>query len=237
MSIFPCLKQSTQPAAPIPPPAPKLVIPEPIKVEPITPGISSLTVLGYTAPWNKEADPYAAAWFKTHPLYGRDVKLPYYVMKHWDDNVDARELPGYQRNNAFVVWALKNFTWLDKKYFVDETAWCKAVWNAACETAGFKVGDSAMALDGVKEGISVPADDAQLGDFLVLFHLDSNGNYNGKHHITFFEKYGESHVYGRGGNQGNDLNVSQWSKRELKANSVRRLTLKQSVIAEVRASA
>lgn len=194
-------------------------------------------ILGHQVKWYKDTDVYGASMFRSHPLYGRDVRLPYYVMKFWDDYIDAKELPG-KRDNAFIVWALKNFTWLGAKYWIDETAWCKAIWNAACETAGFKVGDSAMAVAGMKEGVAVSPGQEQHGDFLVLSHIDSKGNFNGKHHITFWERYGEAHVYGRGGNQGNDVNVSQWSKVEVsKPGSVRRLTLKQSMIPEVAKSA
>lgn len=214
-------------------PAPKQAQPVPIKVgDTIKNGVYRVEILGHAVTWYQETDAYGAIMFRQHPLYGRDVRLPYYVMKFWDDYLNAKEVPG-TRDNPFIVWMHKTFTWLGSKYWTDETAWCKSSFNAACEVAGFKVGDSALAIDGMKEGVAVDPDEAQHGDWCVLFHLDANGNYNGKHHIAFWESYGDRHVYVRGGNQGNDINVTGFLKRELKTGSVRRMTLKQSMIPDI----
>lgn len=232
--------------APLPPRAeptkPKEPIPEPVEVKPapIEDGYNAttkmLTVLGHTAAWDKKADPFGEAYFRNHPGYGRDIRLPRYIMKFWMDNVPSKEIPG-NKHNPLIVWFHKKFTWLKEKYHTDETAHCKSGWNASCEVGGFTVGDSAMALDGMKEGVAVDANDAQIGDFCILYHIDSKGNYTNKHHITYWESYSERRVYGMGSNQNNEINVSSWYKQELRKGSVRRLTLKQSKLPEVARSA
>lgn len=203
-----------------------------IEVATISEHAKSVTILGRQLTWFNQRDPRGTELFRSHPGYGKDVRLPYYVMKFWMEFLETKEIAGKQ-HNPLIVWFFKTFTWLGSKYWTDETAWCKASWNAACETAGFRVGDSALAADGMKEGQEIPAEEVQHGDFVILSHLDSKGRFNGRHHITFWEKFTSESIYGLGGNQSNRINISAWSLREIKPGHIRRLTRKQSMLPDV----
>ncbi len=181
-----------------------------------------------TGNWDRKADPFAFEYFKRHPGYGKDVTLPYQVMAFWEANLDTKEIPG-SKNNPLIVWFFKKFTWLGEKYWNDETAHCKAGWNAACETAGFPVNDSALAKTGMQEGVPVALKDAMPGDTAICHHVDSNGNYNGRYHITFihFVNIAEGYFLGKGSNQANRINTAKFSLKEIQPKgAIRRLVAK-----------
>lgn len=158
--------------------------------------------------WDKINDPYGVKYFREFSGYGKDPTLPYQVMRFWYENLDTVELVGL-KNNKFIVWLHKTFTWLSAGYFQDSTAWCKSAFNGACEVAGFKVGDSALAITGKNEGIAVNKDDARLGDWVILTHP------NGRHHIGFFHHYDNFNVFLLGGNQSNRIRISAYPKSEV----------------------
>lgn len=187
----------------------------------ILPSMPTKTKPDAVKPWDKNADAYGVAFFKAHPGYGKDPTLPYYVMKFWHENIDTHEIGG-AKNNAFIVWLHKTFTWLGTQ--PDEIPWCKSSFNGACEVAGFKVGDGALAIDGLKDGVAVTLENAQKGDFIILEHRNSSGALTGGHHIGFYESQDEKYVYLLGGNQNNQIKISGFKKWEIMKNGVRRLS-------------
>lgn len=95
----------------------------------------------------------------------------------------------------------------------DETPWCAAFVNWCLRECGFDRTKSAAAVSFLKWGVTLAK--PVRGCIMVLEHA------NGGHHVTFFHDEDAEFYYGLGGNQGNEVNISRWKKKELMKNGFR----------------
>lgn len=94
----------------------------------------------------------------------------------------------------------------------DEVPWCAAFVGAVLARSGVQGTGSLLARSYESWGTSVPLDQAQRGDVVVL----SRGQpWQG--HVAFYEGAAGSNVYLLGGNQGNQVNVTAYPKSRVVA--------------------
>lgn len=119
------------------------------------------------------------------------------------------EWPGKEQNPAI----LKYFKETGFDYIKDdETAWCAAFVNWCLVRSG-KVGTKKLnARSFLKYGEEVKK--PQLGDIVVLWRDSIN---SGLGHVGFFIRETPSFIYILGGNQGDQVNISKYSKKYLLA--------------------
>ena len=91
----------------------------------------------------------------------------------------------------------------------DETAWCSSFVNWCVDMAGLKGTDSAAARSWLKWGKSI--DEPKEGAIVVL----KRGNKPWQGHVGFFVGIKDNHILMLGGNQGNEVNISSYSKDRL----------------------
>jgi uncharacterized protein (TIGR02594 family) len=89
----------------------------------------------------------------------------------------------------------------------DETPWCAAFVGACLEEAGYKSTGSLAARSYLNWGKEV--EKPKYGD-IVVFWRGSKQGWQG--HVAFFVRETKDYVYVLGGNQGNSVNVSRYSK-------------------------
>lgn len=88
----------------------------------------------------------------------------------------------------------------------DETAWCSAFVNAVFEDVGIKGTGSLLARSWLTWGKALKT--PSYGCVVVM----KRGNSSWQGHVAFFVKEDSRYVYVLGGNQGNGVNVSRYSK-------------------------
>lgn len=118
-------------------------------------------------------------------------------------NIGQKEIPGTKANpfilDCFKYTSLRNH----KLALTDETAWCAALANAALVKNGYIGTDSAAArsFDTCGEPCGY-----EFGALIPIKYPAGN------RHITFLHDVDSKYVYGLGGNQGNALKISKYSK-------------------------
>lgn len=114
-----------------------------------------------------------------------------------------KEIPG-NKDNPFILECFKTTSY---KADHDETAWCAAFIGWVLKQVGLKGSGSAAAVSYLKWGVELKV--PVKGCIMVLQHP------SGGHHVTIFDREENGRVYGLGGNQSNQVNVSSWAKSEV----------------------
>ena len=95
----------------------------------------------------------------------------------------------------------------------DETAWCAAFVGAMLRRAGLSHTGKLDARSYLDWGVEVPLSEAERGDVVVLWRGRPDG---WKGHVAFLHEITESgDLMLLGGNQGNQVNVTKYSKDRL----------------------
>lgn len=111
-------------------------------------------------------------------------------------------------HNAEVVKYFKEIgqTWVKD----DETAWCAAFVNWCLKKAGLQHTGSLAARSFLSYGVSTKK--PLPGDLVVLWRITKNSSYG---HVGFFVREKDDIIYILGGNQGDQVNISMYSKTQL----------------------
>ena len=98
----------------------------------------------------------------------------------------------------------------DGQRLKDETAWCAAMANWALKTAGFEHSGklNARSFLNVGEAVETP----EIGDIVVFWRVAKN---DWRGHVGFYISEDANWIYCLGGNQGNSVNITSYSKRRL----------------------
>ena len=110
------------------------------------------------------------------------------------------EIAGIKNNPRIVEYHSKTKLQADD----DETAWCASFATWCLETSGFKSTQSAWARSYLNYGIKL---DAPVPGCLVIYDRG-----NGMGHVHFYLYSKGDNIYGIGGNQSNEVNVSAYGK-------------------------
>ncbi len=92
----------------------------------------------------------------------------------------------------------------------DETAWCSAFVNYICKVTGFEYTGELNARSWLGAGWEV--EKPQVGD-IVVFWRERRSSWKG--HVAFYVSEDNDHVYVLGGNQGNKVQISAYSKNRV----------------------
>lgn len=92
----------------------------------------------------------------------------------------------------------------------DETAWCSAFVNYICKITGFEYTKKLNARSWL--GLGWEVEEPSLGD-IVVFWRESKSSWKG--HVAFFVHQDKDNVYVLGGNQGNKVQISAYSKQRI----------------------
>jgi len=92
----------------------------------------------------------------------------------------------------------------------DETSWCSAFINWACKKAGLDYSGKLDARSWLKVGKEVK--NPKVGD-IVIFWRESKSSWKG--HVGIFISKDRNYVNVLGGNQGNQVNISRYSKQRV----------------------
>jgi len=93
----------------------------------------------------------------------------------------------------------------------DETAWCAAFANWVLKVSGFAWQSTLNAKSFLDLGTAIPLEQAQSGDIIVLERGKPGDPYG---HVGFLSHYDENAIYLLGGNQGNQVNVTGYSRQK-----------------------
>ena len=114
------------------------------------------------------------------------------------------EIRGNEHNPTIIEFFHEiNQTWVKD----DETAWCSAFVNYICKKSGFEYTKKLNARSWLKAGWEV--EKPAVGD-VVVFWRESISSWKG--HVAFFVHEDKKNVYVLGGNQGNKVQISAYSK-------------------------
>ena len=89
----------------------------------------------------------------------------------------------------------------------DETPWCSAFANFVLQKAGFKTTGSAWARSWLNYGVTL---DKPVYGCLVIYERGVSSG-----HVNFFDHERAGWIYGLGGNQGDAVNISGYSKQRV----------------------
>lgn len=116
-----------------------------------------------------------------------------------------KEIPG-PKHNSWIVKLFKYTTYVTNE---DETPWCAAAMNAALEETGYKGTRSAAAKSFMK--IGEPCE-LKPGALVVVSRAP------GRYHITCCDHVIDDQMFaGRGGNQADQIRVSNYSRAKIVA--------------------
>jgi len=119
----------------------------------------------------------------------------------------VKEISGSEHNMTIIQYAHESgFMWVND----DETPWCSIFTNWVAMKARYIRSNKATARSwlGVGTGIVTPT----LGDIIVL----QRGNSSWQGHVGFFVNYSdEKEVNILSGNQGNEVNISPYSRQDI----------------------
>ena len=121
-----------------------------------------------------------------------------------------KEIPGYRKNNPAIVRMLQQqLPWVTR----DEVNWCGASMQELCVRVGARIhGDKLYgARNWRHEGRLVK--DPKPGDIAVMWRVHPTKSWKG--HVTLFLKNTDGYIYGMGGNQLDEWNVSKLRDRVL----------------------
>ena len=131
-------------------------------------------------------------------------------MEHLDialKEYGTEEIIGTKHNNRILQYFKDiGHSWVTD----DETAWCAAFVNwclmkADCEYTGRLNARSFLELEN-----AVPS--PQLGDVVIFWRIKPDSPYG---HVGFFISEKDGYYYVLGGNQGNEVNITKYSKTRL----------------------
>lgn len=125
--------------------------------------------------------------------------------------VGLREVAGAAHNEAILkMFADTGNAWVKD----DETPWCAAFVGSVLGQAGLRGTGKLNARSYCAWGESVPIEEAKKGDIVVLWRKDINSPYG---HVGFVSEMRANTVRILGGNQGNEVNVSEYAKDRILA--------------------
>ena len=133
---------------------------------------------------------------------------------------------GYAMQVAMSQYGLSEWTGIEHnpevmKYFHDighkwvkddETAWCAAFVNWVLKYSGFIGTGQLNARSFLKIGRELSLEEAQSGDIVVLYR-DDPSSWQG--HVGFLAHYDDNQIWILGGNQGNQVNITKYSRSRL----------------------
>lgn len=127
-----------------------------------------------------------------------------------------KEISGKKDNPEVLKYF--NALGFDGSKLKDETSWCAAFVNWVLKSADLKYQNKLNARSFLDIGVNV--DDPQLGDIVVFWrgkHKDEliKGSNLKKGHVGFFIRETKSWIYVLGGNQGDQVRISAYSKSKL----------------------
>lgn len=136
----------------------------------------------------------------------------YWSIKSWNKAVEdfgVKEWGG-SRHNPVVVEYFREIghSWIKD----DETAWCAAFVGAILKRVGLPHTGKLNARSYLNWGEPVALEDAQKGD-VVVFWRGSRSGWQG--HVGFFSEQVGNNISVLGGNQGNSVSISPYSKNKL----------------------
>lgn len=127
----------------------------------------------------------------------------------------VKEVVGRQDNPQILKYF--NDLGFDGTALKDETAWCSAFVNWVCKNSGLDYTKKLNARSWLEVGEEV--DTPEIGDVVVLWRVSPD---SWKGHVGFFIRETENFIYILGGNQANQVKISEYPKNRLL--SYRRLT-------------
>ncbi|WP_044398803.1 TIGR02594 family protein [Lacinutrix sp. Hel_I_90] len=98
------------------------------------------------------------------------------------------------------------------KQLKDETAWCSTFVNWVAMKSGLPRSKNLAARSWLKVGREVPEGKQEIGD-VVIFWRGSKTDWRG--HVGFYIGENENSIYTLGGNQSNQVKISEYSKSRL----------------------
>lgn len=140
---------------------------------------------------------------------------PIELLGHAAIYTGTKEIAGAQHNST-IVEMLRH---VGIRWGGDETPWCAAFVNWVLENAGVDGTGSAMARSFMKWGESVPLNQANPGDIIVLWRKSKD---SASGHVGFLQAIDGRYLVLLGGNQGNRVGSKRYPLRRLL--SVRRQT-------------
>lgn len=129
------------------------------------------------------------------------------ILKIAITELGQKEIKGPEHNPTIVNYAKEaGFKWIND----DETPWCSIFVNWVAKKAGLQTSNQLNARSWLQVGVNVN-DAPEPGD-IVIFWRDKPESWKG--HVGFFFGYSKDgkRVYCLGGNQGNQVSVSAYSK-------------------------
>ena len=123
------------------------------------------------------------------------------------NQLGQKEIPGSHHNPEIVKYATEaGFTWVND----DETPWCSIFVNWVAKKAGLQTSNKLNARSWLLVGLNVD-NTPEPGD-IVIFWRESPDSWKGHVGIFFGFSANGKRVYCLGGNQGNQVSVSAYSK-------------------------
>lgn len=122
-------------------------------------------------------------------------------------NYFQSEVPGPGENEWIKnLSQLLGHTWVKSEI----VPWCSEAVNVACLMTGYPITGSAVARSFLKWGEETKT--PKLGDIVVFWREPKDSN-NG--HVGFYINESPTHIRVLGGNQNNQVNISEYSKKQL----------------------
>jgi uncharacterized protein (TIGR02594 family) len=129
------------------------------------------------------------------------------LLKIAASQLGQKEISGPQHNPVIVDYAIEaGFTWVND----DETPWCSIFINWVAKNAGLQTSNKLNARSWLLVGLNVD-NSPEPGD-IVIFWRESPDSWKGHVGIFFGFSANGKRVYCLGGNQGNQVSVSAYSK-------------------------
>lgn len=125
------------------------------------------------------------------------------------EHVGTREIPGKKHNPKIVQWMRQIASWVSD----DETPWCAGFVGSMADEAGYEHTGKLNARSYLDVGTPIDPDRAKPGDVVIF----SRGNPKGwQGHVGFLAgPITGQHVPTLGGNQSNEVNITNYDRRRL----------------------
>lgn len=154
------------------------------------------------AQWGKLSIAATSAWQGPNTA---SFNTPYQIAQHY---IGTKEIPGKQHNGVILNWYRR----LLISIFDDETAWCSTFVNFCALEAGYERTGKLNARSWLDCGLKIATiHDAKPGDVLIF----ERGTSGWEGHVTFFVSLAGGSARCLGGNQSNEVNISNYSLSKL----------------------
>lgn len=126
-----------------------------------------------------------------------EIALSQYGVKEIDGEAENKTIVDYSRESGFM--------WVSS----EDTPWCSIFINWVALKAGYERTEAANARSWLKIGQEI--EKPRIGDVVVF----KRGNSSWQGHVGLFIREDGDKIYCLGGNQGNQVNIRPYSKKNL----------------------